>query len=69
MNTSNTLTYFEQRGTLIYMKPDFSFKTIDGWFYLNGATVVMRKIRGRNRFQLCSETDVHNFKPAAKAEQ
>jgi hypothetical protein len=50
-----------QRGTLTYMKPDFSFRTVEGWFYLNGGTVVMRKIRGRNHFNLCAESAVHDF--------
>lgn len=65
MNTS-TLTHFEQRGTLTYMKHDYTFKTVEGWFYLNGSTVVMRKVRGRNRFQFCNEQDVFDFKPQGK---
>jgi len=60
MNTTS-LTYFEQRGTLTYMKPDYSFRTIEGWFFINGNTVAMRKIRGRNQFQLCSADAVHDF--------
>jgi len=62
MNTS-TLTYFEQRGTLTYMKHDYTFTTVEGWFYLNGHTVVMRKLRGRNHFQLCNEEVVYDFTP------
>ena len=62
MNT-NTLTHFEQRGTLTYMKPDFYFTTVEGWFYLNNGTVVMRKIRGRNHFNLCAESVVNDFQP------
>ena len=66
-NTNNNITsltpYGEQRGTLTYMKPDYSFRTVDGWFYLNGGTVVMRKIRGRNHFNLCAESVVHDFQP------
>lgn len=61
---NNTITHFEQRGTLTYMKPDFTFRTIDGWFYLNGSTVVMRKVRGRNHFNLCSEESVYQFTQA-----
>lgn len=60
MNASN-LTHFAQRGTLTYMKPDYYFETIEGWFYLNGRTVVMRKIGGRNHFNLCDEAVVHDF--------
>jgi hypothetical protein len=61
MKTTTPLAYFEQRGTLTYMKPDYTFKTIEGWFYLNGNTVVMRKIRGRNYSQLCAENVVYQF--------
>jgi hypothetical protein len=61
MNTSHTLTNHAQRGTLTYMKPDYSFRTIEGWFYLNGSTVVMRKIGGRNESALCEESTVHDF--------
>jgi hypothetical protein len=74
MNTTDTITARTpadaQRGTLTYMKPDFSFRTVDGWFYLNGGTVIMRKIRGRNHFNLCAEAVVHDFiKYDAEAEQ
>lgn len=58
---TNRLTHFEQRATLTYMKPDFSYKTVEGWFYLNGNTVVMRKLRGRNRFNFCNASDVLVF--------
>jgi len=60
-NITSLTPYGEQRGTLTYMKPDYSFRTVDGWFYLNGGTVVMRKIRGRNHFNLCAESVVHDF--------
>ncbi len=62
-NTSNTLTNFAQRGTLTYMKPDYSFRTIDGWFYLINGSVAMRKIGGRNHSMLCQESVVHDFTP------
>lgn len=50
-----------QRGTLTYMKPDHSYKTVEGWFYLNGGGVIMRKIGGRNHFNLCAAVDVYDF--------
>ena len=61
-----TLTYFAQRGTLTYQNHDFTFTTIEGWFHLQGDTVVMRKIRGRNQFSLCREELVHDFMPYDK---
>jgi hypothetical protein len=63
MSTQNTLTFHAQRGTLTYMQPDYYFRTVEGWFYLNGRTVVMRKIGGRNHFNLCAESVVHDFQP------
>ena len=63
MNTSNILTNHAQRGTLIYQNPDFTFTITEGWFHLQGNTVVMRKIRGRNQFQLCNITSVDEFTP------
>lgn len=63
MNTSNTLTNHAQRGTLTYQNPDFTFTITEGWFHLQGNTVVMRKIRGRNQFQLCNITSVDEFTP------
>lgn len=61
-NKITSLTPFgEQRGTLTYIQPDYTFRTVEGWFYLNGGTVVMRKIRGRNHFNLCAEAVVHDF--------
>lgn len=61
MNTTSTLTTFEQRGTLVYMKPDYTYKTVDGWFYLNGNTVVRRKAGGRNHSACCSAASVYEF--------
>lgn len=61
MTTTTTLTTFEQRATLTYMKLDYTYKTIEGWFYLNGDTVVMRKIGGRNRFNFCNTNQVLDF--------
>ena len=60
MNTS-TLTYYEQRGTLTYQNIDYTYTTVKGWFYINGDAVVMRKIGGRNRFQLCRIEIVEDF--------
>ena len=68
MNITALNPYKEQRGTLIYMKPDHSWRTVDGWFYLNGGTVIMRKIGGRNHFNLCAEVSVHDFTPYDKDE-
>ena len=62
MNT-NGLNYTEQRGTITYMKPDYSFRTVDGWFSLEGLTVVIRKIGGRNRSAFCALETVHDFQP------
>jgi hypothetical protein len=61
MKHTHSLTHFEQRGTLVYMQPNYSYKTVTGSFYLEGNTVVMRKVRGRNRFQLCNVQDVYEF--------
>jgi hypothetical protein len=66
MNTSTQLFNHEQRGVLTYMQPDYTFRTVEGWFYLNGRTVVMRKIGGRNHFQLCDEQVVHDFTTESK---
>jgi len=61
MNT--TLTHYQQRGTLTYTRPDFTHTTVEGWFYLNRDTVIMRKIGGRNQYQLCGIDTVHDFTP------
>jgi hypothetical protein len=55
------LNYIEQRGTITYMKPDYSFRTVEGWFALEGSTVVMRKVGGRNRSAFCAIDTVHDF--------
>jgi hypothetical protein len=65
-NTSFLLTYFEQRGTLTYMNYDYAFITVEGWFSINGSTVTMRKIRGRNSFFFCELNRVDNFIPHTK---
>lgn len=62
------LTYAEQRGTLSYWA-GFSrteLRTMPGHFALalDGRTVVARKVRGRNRWQLCNLDDVESFQPA-----
>lgn len=52
----------EQRGTLTYFyNKGMSNKTVEGWFYLNGGTVIMRKIGGRNHFNLCAAIDIFDF--------
>lgn len=70
---TTTLTQTPQRGTLTYMKPDYSFDTIEGWFHVEPHTitegefivqthtVIMRKIHGRNTFQFCSLGVVYDF--------
>jgi hypothetical protein len=61
------LTYYEQRGKLTYMKPDgLQFRDSEGWFHVEGSTVVKRKIRGRNRFAFCSVASVYDFIPYKK---
>ena len=63
-NTKTGLTNAEQRGTLCYMKSDYTYKTVEGWFFINdNYTVVMRKIGGRNRFSLCTTHQVYYFVP------
>ena len=63
MNASTSLTAFEQRGTLAYTNRDFTYNEVEGWFYLQGNTVVMRRLRGRNRFALCRVALVLDFTP------
>ena len=60
---TTNLGYFEQRGTLTFMSHDYTYKTIEGWFCIQSGLIVMRKIRGRNHFGLCSETKFYDFKP------
>ena len=67
MNIDPTLTSFAKRGTLTYIKPNYEFETVEGWFYLRGQTVVRRKIRGRNEYQFCNASLVHSFVPYVKA--
>ena len=57
------LTTYEQRGTLTYIKSDYTPKIIEGWFYHHGDTVVMRKIGGRNRFQFITVSQIIDFEP------
>lgn len=63
MNTTTLTHLHEQRGTLTYQNIDFTYTTVRGWFYLNNGAVVMRKLRGRNRFQLCRAEIVVDFTP------
>jgi hypothetical protein len=64
MTTTTALTNAQQRGTLCYMKSDYTYKTVEGWFFINdNYTVVMRKIGGRNRFSVCTTYQVLDFVP------
>lgn len=60
------LTSFARRGTLTFMKPNFEFGTVEGWFYAHGNVVVRRKIRGRNESVFCTLNAVHDFKEYKK---
>ena len=61
---TTSLTNYEQRGTLTYVKPDgVNLKDSEGWFYIQGSTVVKRKIGGRNLFAFCSVKSVYDFIP------
>lgn len=65
---ANDLSLLEQRGRLTYVAPDgIEVRTMEGWFMLSlsGGTVVARKVRGRNRWQFCSVSDVLDFEVAA----
>lgn len=61
MNTSTLTHLYEQKGTLTYQNLDFTYTTVRGWFYTYNGSVVMRKLRGRNCFQLCREELVYDF--------
>jgi hypothetical protein len=61
MNTPITTT--AQRGTLTYIKGDYTYKTIEGWFHHHGTTIVMRKIGGRNQFNFITTSQVLDFQP------
>jgi hypothetical protein len=65
MKTTAPLFHYEQRGTLAYSMCGMVCYA-QGWFYLNGNQVVMRKFRGRNRFLICSEQSVLHFTPESK---
>jgi hypothetical protein len=56
------LDYIERRGTLTYIT-GFESRTMVGNFQLSldRRTVEARKIRGRNRWQLCSTWNVVSF--------
>jgi len=63
MNTQ--LDYIERKGTLTYMI-GLDVETMEGNFQLslNGRTVEARKIRARNRYQLCGIENVISFNEA-----
>lgn len=65
---ANDLSMVEQRGVLTYVAPDgIEVLRLEGWFMLSlsGGTVIARKIRGRNRWQFCSVSEVLDFEVAA----
>jgi hypothetical protein len=56
------LTEFAQRGYLTYQKPDYAYSVgVAGWYYIQGNTVVRRKIGGRNWSAFCSVESVDSF--------
>lgn len=65
---ANDLSMIEQRGVLTYLAANgIEVLRMEGWFMLSlsGGTVVARKVRGRNRWQFCSVSDVLDFEVAA----
>jgi hypothetical protein len=69
-----TITYYEQRGWLTYSldRPEYGIteRTVPGWFMLSldGQTITMRKVGGRNRFRFVRTSEVIEFTadPTAK---
>ena len=66
--SANLLMPYEQRGQLTYVKHDSSMAVMDGWFSRGAAhetsgivNVVARRVRGRNRWQLCNIDNVSSF--------
>lgn len=59
----STIDFIERHGQLTRLRPDYQVETVRGHFMLslNGQTVIMRKTRGRNRFQFCDISDVLSF--------
>lgn len=59
------LDYTERRGRLAYMVGIYA-QQMDGWFRLstNGKYIEARKLRGRNRWSLCSVEDFAYFEEA-----
>lgn len=55
---SQTLDHYPRRGYIYYMAPNGTQRKQAGWFHLEGNTVAMRKIRGRNTFQFCQLENV-----------
>lgn len=60
-NTNHGINYYEQKGVIVYWKPDYTYATVEGWFSLSGQTVVRRKLRGRNSYAVCSLESVYSF--------
>lgn len=63
------INYTEQHG-ILYWWTGFSrteLREMRGHFMLglDGRTVIARKVRGRNRWQLCNIADVESFHPTA----
>jgi len=60
---THDLTPTAKRGTLIYMTYNYEWKKVEGWFYLHGNTINMRKIGGRNWYQFITAGQVIDFEP------
>jgi hypothetical protein len=62
VNVISSLDYIERRGTLTYFVGS-QVRIEEGHYQLsrNGANVIRRKIRGRNRYNVCSVVNVIRF--------
>ena len=62
VNAISSLDYIERRGTLTYFVGS-EVRIEEGHYQLslNGANVIRRKIRGRNRYNVCSIVNVIRF--------
>jgi hypothetical protein len=63
MPFNTPITQHIQRGTLTYIKGDYTPKTVEGWFYKTGITINMRKIGGRNWHQFITAGQILDFQP------
>jgi hypothetical protein len=56
------LTEHAQRGYLTYIRPDYTVANdVPGHYYIQGDTVVRRKVGGRNWSAFCAVSAVHEF--------